>query len=294
MYYSLAKSLFKIAITLFVASSWMVSHAKTQQIQSISIDKRLAKLEADSGGRIGVAAINTSNNMRIQYHATERFPTCSTAKIMTVAAILQESMRDKHYLQQKITYNKEDLVFYSPITEKHIADGMTIYELSAAAMTHSDGTAMKLLTRKLEGPKTVNMFAHRIGNDTFKLADDLSGTGTPVAMANSLRRLVFGNDLALPQREQLQAWLKQNTTGNLRIRAGVPKGWLVGDKTGTGQDGATHDIGIIWPPTCSPIIVAIYFTQNKKNARPKPNVIASVTRMLINEFAQTDQCFRGV
>ena len=99
--------------------------------------------------------------------------------------------------------------------------------------------------------------------------------------------------MASPQREQLQTWLKNSTTGEARIRSGMPKNWLVGDKTGSGNYGATNDIGIVWPPNCQPIIIAIYFAQNKKDASLREDVIASATKMIINEFAHSDQCVKA-
>ena len=96
--------------------------------------------------------------------------------------------------------------------------------------------------------------------------------------------------MAATERKQLITWMKGNTTGNNRIRAAVPKGWVVADKTGSGSYGITNDIGIIWPPKCSPIIVAIYFIQNKKDASSQDDVIASATRAVLDEFARTDQC----
>jgi beta-lactamase class A len=143
-----------------------------------------------------------------------------------------------------------------------------------------------------------------IGDNAFRLdrwepeldtaiPGDIRDTTTPQAMAISLQRLIFGDVLASPQREQLQAWLKDNTTGNFRIRAGVPKGWVVGDKTGGGKDyGVTNDIGIIWPPKCSPIIVAIYFTQNKKDVPHREDIVAAVTRIVLQEFAKADSCMK--
>ena len=266
--------------------------AGTEHINPISIQKKLAELEASSGGRIGFSAINTANNTHLQYHAQERFPFCSTCKLIGVSAILKQSMTDSHLLQQKVTYKKQDLVTYSPITEKHLADGMTISELCAAAML-SDNTAINLLIKKLGGPEAVTAFAHSIGDNAFRLdriepelnsaiPGDLRDTSTPAAMTKSVQRLALGNSLATPQRELLQAWLKSNTTGGSRIRAGVPKGWVVGDKTGTCDYGTTNDIGIIWPPKSPPIVVAIYFTQNKKEAAPRDDIIASVTRILID------------
>ena len=95
--------------------------------------------------------------------------------------------------------------------------------------------------------------------------------------------------LAPSQREQLQLWLKNNTTGKDRIRAAVPKGWVVSDKTGTGDYGTTNDVGILWPPKNPPIIVVIYFTQNKKDAMPRSDIIASVTRILISVLTDNER-----
>lgn len=115
---------------------------------------------------------------------------------------------------------------------------------------------------------------------------NLRVTSTPEAMEKLLHRLVLGDVLAVPQREQLQQWLKGNALGHSRIRAGVPKGWVVGDKTGTGVDyGTTNDIAIIWPPNGLPIVVAIYFTtDNKEDTVHHDDVIAAVTKLVIADF----------
>lgn len=277
--------------------------AVIQKNQQVSVEKKLEELESSTSGRLGITAVDTSNNTRIEYHANQRFPMCSTNKLMGVAAILKKSMTNSHLLEQKVIYNKKDLVVYSPVTKKFTGLGMKISALCKAAMTLSDNTAINLLMKKLGGLKAVNAFAHSIGDHAFRLdrfepelntaiPGDIRDTTTPAAMEKSLRQLALGNVLASPQRKQLQTWLKQNTTGYSRIRAGVPKGWIVGDKTGTGDYGTTNDIGIIWPPNCSPIVVAIYFTQSNKNASPRSEIIASVTRLLINSFAQTDRCMK--
>lgn len=290
-------------ITISFSGACLSALAGTQQIKSTSIAKKLAELETSFGGLIGIFAINTANNQHIQYRADERFPIQSTFKVMAVSAILKQSMTDKHLLQQKVTYTKQDLVFWSPITEKHLADGMTISELCAAAMMYSDNAATNLLVKKLGGPSAVTAFARSIGDKTFRIdswepelnsnPSDPRDTSTPAAMEESLQKLTLGNVLASPEREQLVAWMKGNTTGDARIRAGVPKGWVVADKTGAGDDyGISNDIGIIWPPSCAPIIVTIYSVHNKKDAARRDDVVASATRMLINEFAQMGWCIK--
>ncbi len=290
-------------IAMFFLTPCRSSLAEAQEIKSSAIQKKLAELEASSGVRIGISATNTANNQRIQYRDDERFPFASTFKLMVVSAILKQSMVDSHLLQQKVNYKKQDIVYWSPITKKHLADGMTIAELCASAIMYSDNTATNLLVKQLGGPQAVADFAHSIGNNAFKLEgwepnlntdpNDPRDISTPTAMEKSLQDLALGNALASPQREQLVTWLKGNAIGVGRMRAGVPKGWIVAHKTGSGSYGIVNDIGVIWPPKCAPLVVAIYTIQNKKDATPREDVVATATRIVINEFSQTDQCIKG-
>lgn len=263
----------------------------------------LKELESASGGRLGVSAINTANHAEIQYRQNERFPFCSTSKVMGVAAILQASTRKPNLLQQRIHYKKDDLVTYSPMTEQHLREGMTVAALCEATLTTSDNTAMNLLMKILGGPQAVTAFARSIENYSFRLdrwepdlntaiPNDPRDATSPMAMRVSLQKLVLGHGLPAYQQTLLQSWLQKNTTGASRIRAGVPKTWLVGDKTGTGEYGTTNDIGIIYPPGCKPIVVAIYFTQGIKDAKPQEEVIASATKIVIEDFSRKDLCLR--
>lgn len=293
MIYAPIKFSLLVVFTVTFYSACIFAHTATP----ISIQKDLAKLEFTSDGRIGLFAINTANNRVVQYRATERFPMCSTSKVMAVSAILKQSMKNSHLLQQKIVYTQKevDASSYAPETSKHITVGMTIDALCAAAMTQSDNLAMNLLLQQLGGPEAVTRFARSIGDTTYRLdriepelntavPGDLRDTTTPAAMGYSLQRLVLGDVLHVNQRQQLLSWLKNNKTGDARIRAGVPRGWLVGDKTGTGSYGTTNDIAIVWPPKQAPIIVVIYLTQHEKIALTQDQIIASVTRLLIGEL----------
>lgn len=264
---------------------------------NVALQQKLASFEKTSGTKIGAVAINTATNTYLQYRATQRFPLCSTFKVMVTAAILQKSMTERDFLQQRIFYKKQDFVYYSPVTEKHLADGMTVAELSAAAMTMSDNTATNLLLKNLGGPQAVTAFARSIGDKAFRndrfepdmsssVPGDVRDTSTPLAMANSLQRLVLGDSLGLIQRQQLQTWLIGNTTGDKLIRASVPKGWTVGDKSGAGDYGTRNDIAIIWPLDGAPIVMAIYTTQSKKDAESRDAVVAGVARILLDELTQ--------
>jgi beta-lactamase class A len=262
---------------------------------AISAQEKLAHLETETSVRLGVYALNTANNQSIHFQAEKHFPLKSTVKLMVVAATLHQSMTNSHLLQQKIHYKKEDLVSWSPITEKNLDKEMTISELCAATMIYSDNTASNLLIKQLGGLNTVTSFARSIGDNTFRLdhfepemnsnPNNLEDTETPKAMVGDLQKLILGNVLGSTERRQLIAWMKDNTTGDDKIRAGVPTGWIVADKTGHGSYGISNDIGIIWPPNSAPIIIAIYTVQNKKDAIGRSDVIAKTTRIVIQEFS---------
>lgn len=292
---------FLLTVAIAIGCYHTTLFANINKHTSPQVNEKFKNLETSLDGRIGLYAINTANNQTIQYRALERFPIQSTFKLMAISAILKKSELDNSLLKQKVTYTKQDLVFWSPITEKHVADGMTIFDLCAAAMRYSDNTATNLIVKKLGGPKAVTVFARSIGDNTFRIdgwepelnsnPKDLGDTSTPKAMEQSLQKLTLGNVLIPSKRNQVIIWMKGNTTGNTRIRAGVPKGWIVADKTGAGNDyGISNDIGIIWPPNCAPIVIAIYSVHNKKDTIPRDDILVSSTQLVINEFAKTDSC----
>ncbi len=271
---------------------FVLAHSAWAAQERVSPKARLAALEKSFGGRIGIFALDTATGARIEYRAQERFAFCSTFKLLLASDILKRSEREKGLLQRHVHYTQGDLVTYSPITEKHVEDGMTVAELCAAALQYSDNTAANQLLKIAGGPAAVTAFARSIGDHEFRLdrwetalntaiPGDLRDTSTPEAMGRDLRRLVLGDALARQQREQLRDWMLGNTTGAARIRAGVPAEWKVADKTGTGDYGTANDIAVLWPPHRAPIVVAIYTTQHEKTAKASSGVIASAARIVV-------------
>ena len=267
----------------------------SESMEINSSQTKLMKLEKAAGGRLGLYAINTGNGMLFGHHADERFPMCSTFKVILAAAILERSTRNEGFLQRRIHFKQNDLVAYSPITEKHVMDGMTIAELCAAALQYSDNTSANLLLKVIGGPAAVTAYARSIGNDEFRLdrwetelntsiPGDPRDTVTPAAMALSLQSLALGDALPQAQREQLNEWLHGNTTGTKRIRAAIPADWQIGDKTGTGDYGTANDIAVLYPQECKPIILAIYYTKEKQNTKWNDDIIVAATRIVIEDF----------
>lgn len=261
----------------------------------------LKNLETTFDGQIGVYAIDTNNNQIIAYRADQPFPMQSTMKFMVATALFKQSEHQPGLLQKNLTYTQKDLTSWSPVTAQHLKTGMTLQALAEAATTYSDNTAANLLIKYLGGPEAITAFAHSIGNTSFnakhyegnlnsnpKNTDD---TVTPHDMAISLQKVLLGNVLSTNDRNELTAWMHNNTTSYQRMRAGTPPGWNVADKTGTGDYGVNNDIGILWSPACKPIVLAIYTAQNQKNATTRDDIVASTTRIVMSEFAKEDACF---
>lgn len=155
------------------------------------------------------------------------------------------------------------------MTAQHVATGMTVNALCDAAITVSDNTAANLLVGLLGGPPVVTAFARSLG-DTVSRVDrlepdlnvtapgDIRDTSTPEQMALNLRTLVLGDPLPPEQRTRFADLLTANTTGGKTIRAGLPRQWAVGDKTGSGAQGECNDLAIAWPPGRAPIVIAVY------------------------------------
>jgi beta-lactamase class A len=103
---------------------------------------------------------------------------------------------------------------------------------------------------------------------------------TPAAICSDMQRLLLADALSESSRRQLEEWLQHNETGGLMIRAGVPKNWVIGDKTGRGSNGATNDIAIIRPPDRAPILLAIYCVGSTATANDRAAAIAEVAKIV--------------
>ena len=288
------RSFLQVAAALpFALTACTSTGAGRREMQAVT---ELEALESAAGVRLGVFALATEDGARIAHREDERFPFCSTFKVILAAAILDRGTREPGLLDRRVDYTKSDLVSWSPVTEKHLDSGMTVEELCAAAIQYSDNTAANLLIRILGDPADVTAYARSIGNQTFRLdrwetalntaiPGDPRDTVTPRAMAGSLEVLIDGDALRPADRERLTAWMVGNTTGNKRIRAGVPAAWRVGDKTGSGAYGTTNDIGILWPPERQPLVLAIYLTSEDEKAPWRDDVIAEATRIVVRALA---------
>jgi len=265
--------------------------------ETAALIEAIKQLELKSGGRLGVSVLDTATGVPIHYRGDERFPMCSTFKILAAAAILKDAGSRPERLERRVRIEQADIVENSPITREHVGgEGMTLRELCDAAITRSDNTAGNALLKNIGGPAGLTSFARSLGDILTRLdrtetelneaaPGDPRDTTTPNAMAANFRRLLLG-DVLLPEgRDQLGKWLIANKTGDTRLRAGLPQSWRVGDKTGAGEHSTTNDVAIVWPPEHSPLIIAVYLTGASLDSGGRNDVIASVGRAVAKGFS---------
>lgn len=256
------------------------------------IERRLQALEQKHKGRLGVALMNVGTGAMISHRGDERFLFNSTGKVFIAAAALAQVDRGKESLDQRIEVKTSDLTGWTPVTEKHLGSpGMTIAELCQAAVAWSDNAAANLLIERLGGPAKVTAFLRGIGDTTTRLdrneptlnehdhEGDERDTTTPLAMMQTLRALLLGDALAPSSRHQLAAWMIEGKTGDTRLRAGMPAGWLIGEKTGTNSIGNAADIGIAWPSNSGAVIAVAYVYLPEADKAQRDQVIAEIGRL---------------
>lgn len=278
------------SLILPVAIASQCARAQNSEENSSAV-AALQALEKRHGGRLGVAARDTGSGKRLDHRADERFALCSTFKMLAAAAVLMRVDAGQERLDRVVRYKKADLVSYSPETEKHVGTGMTLGDICKAAITLSDNTAGNLMLASFGGPPGLTAFARRLGDTVTRLdrtetslneatPDDPRDTTSPASMAENIRKLLLGNFLQKEARAQLTRWLVANTTGDKRLRAGLPPDWRVGDKTGSGDHAASNDVAVAWPPGRPPIIIAVYYAESRATPDERNTIIAEVGRIV--------------
>jgi beta-lactamase class A len=220
---------------------------------------------------------------------------CSTFKTLVAALVLSRVDRGEEELNRRIAFSKEDIVFFSPVTEARIGQpGMSVAELCMATLTESDNTAANLLLHSFGGPPALTEFARSIGDNVTRLdrlepelnthesTEDIRDTTTPSAMMETLRTLLFGNFLSRSSRAQLAGWMVMNKTGDTRLRAGMPATWMIGDKTGANGNkyGNNNDIAVAWSPDRGAIVLAAYCEIPTIPSEKRNGILADIGRIV--------------
>jgi len=258
----------------------------------------LSALERDNGGRLGFVAHDTGSGRRLAWRGDERFVYCSTFKAYLAAATFLRVQAGEERLDRMIPVTAADMTHHAPITEPAVGGSLSVEALMKGTVEVSDNPAANLLLKAMGGIEPMRAFYRALGDDSTTVdrfepemnrLDGDKDTITPLQSAANLKRLLVDADTPLSEAHKalLLRWMVDTPTGVNRIKAGVPAGWTVAHKTGTGGYGPTNDIGVVYPPTGAPLIVAAYY--HAASAQPASRheaVIASATRLAVEALGR--------
>ncbi|WIB68144.1 class A beta-lactamase [Curtobacterium sp. MCBD17_035] len=247
------------------------------------------RLQQTYGATLGVFALDTGTRQTVAHNANRRFAYASTYKSLAAGVLLADPSTD---LDAHVDLAQDEILAGSPVTSQHVESGMRLGDVVAAALEQSDNTAGNIVLQRVGGPAGFETALRRIGDTTTRsdrtepdlnaaVPGDDRDTSTPRALALDLDRLVLGSVLHASERARLIGWMRANTTGDDLVRAAVPAGWTVADKTGTGYYGVRNDIAVVWPPSGAPIVLAIQTTKSTQAAEPSDALVAAAAKEAI-------------
>ena len=253
----------------------------------------VAQYEQASGGHIGFHAQNLRTRRTLSWRRDDRFVMCSTFKASLAALVLRRVDQHRDDLDATIAYGPADMHDgYAPVAQANLGRGaLSVGEMCAAAVEHSDNTCADLLLARVGGPAAITGFWRALGDQVSRLDDPepylnrtpaggVRNTTTPRAMAATFETLAFGQTLSDGSRRLFAAWLVGSRTGDDRLRSGLPASWPRGDKTGNNGKDAAGDVAITWTQTGAPIVIAAYTRGGSPSEAQFQAVFAGVARLV--------------
>lgn len=283
--------------SMLVGGSALACSCAWLRSSEASAGDRLAALRTQLGGRLGVHALNVATGKRLGLDDDGRYAMASTFKLLLAAAVLHRIDRGELSPDQRLPISAGDLVPHAPVTTAQLPQGfMTVDALCAAIMLVSDNAAANVLLRLIGGPAELTRFVRMQQDQVTRLdrvepelntntPNDPRDTTSPRAMVNTMSHVLIGDSLRPPSRERLIGWLTASETGHKRIRSGLPASWKVGDKTGTGANGAVNDVAIATPPGRAPVLIAVYMSESDKSADALAAGHAQIARIIAEAWA---------
>lgn len=276
--------------------------APTKVLTEAEIAKARGKgSEGSEGSEVGIAVVDTQRKKQFFYNEKKLFPMQSVCKLPVSIAILRLADAGKLSVKDKITVRKADvLTIHSPIKKaiKGKQSDFTIRNLITRSICDSDNTTCDILISRAGGAAAVTRLLEeadvkgvridrpegKLQPDSLKIETFLSDprdTTSPEAMVDLLQKLYSGKLLSKKSTALILQDMFNCQTGQSRIKAGLPAGWTLAHKTGTGRDvsgqnAGTNDVGVAVGPAGETIYFAIFVKGSKAKIEAREALMAKV------------------
>ena len=265
--------------------------ARAEPGGSAELSARLKTIAERAGGDYGVAVIHVETGRAAEAGGTKPLPLFSVFKLPLAVAVLKDVEEGRLTLEQKVRVTPEEASpgvkanaeLWSRTVER------SVREMLELSLVRSDNTSSDQLLKLVGGPAAVTGRMRALGLTGIDVRSSVRefmsrggepNTGTATDLARLLVMLQKGEALAPPQRALLLELMGRAQTGDRRLRAGVPAGTPVAEKTGTGAPGtSTNDVGLVTlPGDAGHLAVAVLLSGSKLSLEEQEKVIAEVAR----------------
>jgi beta-lactamase class A len=258
---------------------------------------RLKEICARSGGECAAAVTHVETGRVADVEGERPQPLYSVFKLPLAVAVLRDVEEGKLRLDQTVRVEPEEAApgvkANSDLWLK--PSERSLRELLEFSVVRSDNTSSDKMLELVGGPEAVNARMRALGLRNIELRASAReflkshgahpNTGTANDLARLLARLQKGEALQPPQLEVLLGLMGRALTGQQRLRAGVPAGTPVGDKTGTGPS-TTNDVGLITlPDGRGHLAMAVLLNGSKLSAGEQETLTAELARAAYDAYA---------
>lgn len=265
-----------LLLPIAVAAIGTPGPAAASSPELVGLERQLSTLVAARPSEYGIAALDLRDGSTVAINGDTPFPMASTVKIAIAAAYLSDVDRGRRSLDEAV-------------------GGRPVTRLLEAMIVRSDNLATDQLLATLGGPAIVQQWlsSHQIAGIRVDRTiaqllrahghlADREDVATPNAMVTLLYKLNSTAVLTAQSRALLFGLMGRCETGSQRIRALLPAGTPVENKTGT-LNGVTNDVGFITMPDGHRVAVAVF----ARGGRDRQPGIAEVARAIYDRFADS-------
>jgi beta-lactamase class A len=261
-----------------------------------ALTQRFKTLCDSAGGDIGVAVVHVESGRTADFEGKKELPLFSVYKLPLAITVLQEVEKKNLSLEKKIRVTPDDVApgsqFNTDLWRRPV--DKTVAELLEFSIVRSDNTSSDKLLQLIGGPAGVSerMRAFGFSNIDIKYSSrevvahrDKPNKGTASDLAQLLVKLQKGELLQPPQFSLLFGFMERaRTGGERRLRANLPAGTQVAEKTGAGEN-TTNDVGLITLPEGKGHLAMSVLIDGAKISIPaQEKLIAELARAAYDSF----------
>lgn len=246
------------------------------------------------GWKVGLSILY-SDNSSISINGDQRFPLDSTVKSIACANVLAKIDAKKISLNHSMIVTEKNIVTYSPVAKNYINKPFTLEKACEAANEYSDNTGANFAILSGGGPEGLTAFMRSIGDTvtrsdryepelTINPLDDLRDTTTPNAMSLSIKNILTGDVLSNASKDQLKKWMINNKVADNMLRASLPKGWEIADRSGASDYGIRGITSMVWSNNHEPVFISIYVRKGDSSLDERSEVIRILGSHIFNEY----------